>query len=113
LRTIIRTTIDSLKTKETEQFKNHPAKLHTLLKLILERRKKLLLDKLTVIEANFRHQTMKKSIQKLQWPKQKDSQTDCDKPQTDKEFEEKKHKHVRFIKRNRWRKIQQRQSKKK
>jgi hypothetical protein len=111
-RTIIKLTIDSLKTMETERFRNHLDSLHTLLNLIPDASAKdLILDKLTVMETNFRHQTTQKSIQKLHWLKKKKKTTKKDPETTNlpKEKVKKKDKHRRFIKRGRWRKIQQRQ----
>ena len=71
--TLIKITIDSLKTKESTQFKKNLDELHNLLSLIpSDTDKDLILDKCTRMEANFRQQTKEKSIQRLRWLKQRD-----------------------------------------
>jgi ribosomal protein L29 len=70
--TLMKITIDSLKTKEHTQFKIHLNKLHTLLNLIPENTDKdRILDKLTQMESQFRNKTTERSIQRLHWLKQK------------------------------------------
>jgi hypothetical protein len=111
-RTIIKITIDSLNEKETKQFNEHLKALHDLLNLIQNPAgKEAVLDKLTLMESNFRHQTKTKSIQKLYWLKQK--QQNSERHQNDKSLgvnekhkDKKEHKHRRFVKRNLWRKTQ-------
>jgi DNA primase len=73
--TLIKITINSLKTKELEQFKKHLDELHILLNLIPEETERdLVLDKLTQMESIFRQQTTERSIQRLKWLKQKEHQ---------------------------------------
>jgi hypothetical protein len=69
--TIIKITINSLKTKEQSQFKKHVDELHNLLNQIpKEEDRDKILDKCTSMEANFRRQTTERSIQRLKWLKQ-------------------------------------------
>jgi hypothetical protein len=71
-KTIIKITIDSLNEKENNLFSQHLEALHSLLNLIQDPKgKDAILNKLSFLESNLRQQTMKKSIQKLQWLKKK------------------------------------------
>ena len=111
--TLIKITIDGLKAKEHTQFDKHLKELHTLLNLIPnEADKDRILDKMTHMESKFRHKTTEKSIQKLKWLKQKEHQSNTDKPphqQTPNNTEDnqqKSKKHRRFVKRTKWRNLQ-------
>jgi hypothetical protein len=112
--TLIKITIDSLKTKEQIQFKHHLKELHTLLSLIPDKTDQdLILDKLAHMESIFRHKTIEKSIQRLHWLKQKEHQpihTDAKENQQTQtntnKHKSKDKKHRRFVKRTWWRNIQ-------
>ena len=119
--TLIKITIDSLKTKEHSQFKRHLDELHILLNLIQkEEDRDKILDKCSLMETKFREQSTEKSIQRLKWLKQSHRTTEppdhrispnINKNDTPTNTNDKhKRKHRRFIKRTKWQNIQKKKT---
>ena len=114
--TLIKITIDSLKTKEHNQFNIHLNELHILLNLIPDQAgKDLVLDRMTNMESRFREKTTERSIKRLKWLKQKEpnnqkaqipKDTPTCTPACAPTCTHKHKKHRRFVKRTKWRRTQ-------
>ncbi len=108
-KSLLNLAIEDLKQKENALFTQHLNSIRSFLKHTKnENKKRALLDKLSSVEAKFRHKDVEKRIKQAQWVKEpQKTQQKQDHSKKSKTVEKpKRKKHRRFVKRNIWKKIQ-------